>query len=380
MTPPAPRWHRPALAAGLLVVVTGCATLAPGTRVPREGAAAEEIWLVRRPAGVRAAVAGAPALAARPSGTTGTPALLELAATTIDAAVVGPLVMLTRTKRYRPPPEGADGLVVFTPPATPARQDLLLRIAGRTIRVLIRATGEDDLPAAGDRRVTELSPDADGRVVAPIGRLARGTTDLTVETVGVAAWNDGGYELTVPRVPSGDVAMTIDLYGAGPVVVVSSPSHPIDATSLAVDHLRVGVRVPIALRDADFVLRYRVDARDRPGALVACPDGSGTLVGLLLHPHEIDHQPVGLTHVRVDWGGLPVVETRPPVPRAVAAGTPLVLLTRTEGAVPKVAVVAASSGGRPRVFALEPLAAAPTAALRALPILWDRARRGLGSR
>jgi hypothetical protein len=293
--------------------------------------------------------------------------VLHLEDTRVVATVVGPVASVERRKTYAAPDTAADGFVAFTPANAPVRQDYTLRIDGHTVTVLVREPAEARR-IGGERAI---ATDADGRVIVPIGPLAPShAPELGVETAGVLPWNDGAYELTVPRAPEGQVAVTVDLHGGGPIVVVNSPSHAIDAEAAALDHLRVRLREPERLRDEDFVLRYRVDADERPGALLVEPDGDATLVALLLHPLERDHEPIALSGVSIDWGAMQVSELRPPVVGPLAAGTPLVVLARVRGAVTGPVTVTARAGREPRTLVVARDDEAPAASLRALPTLW----------
>src|SRR6185369_15625330 len=169
-----------------------------------------------------------------------------------------------------------------------------------------------------------IGDDPQGRIVVPVGVATAPTIDLDVETIGLVPWRDGAYELTIPRAPDGDVALAADVYGPGPIVVVNSPSHAIDAKAESLEHVRVALRDPGTLRDDDFVLRYRVDPTDHPGSLVVESDGAGDLLAVVVHPFETSHEPVAATDVTIDWNGAPVTEARPATVGAVAAGTPVV--------------------------------------------------------
>jgi hypothetical protein len=180
----------------------------------------------------------------------------------------------------------------------------------------------------------------------------------------------------VPRVPEGDATLTVDLHGGGPVVVVNSPSHSIDARPIALDHLRVTLQDASALRTDDFVLRYRIDPSESPGALLVEPDGGGTLVGLLVHPQEDNHEPVALANVSIDWGAAQVSEVRPPAIGTVAPGRPLVVLARMRGGWSGPVTVTGRASGRPRTLTVGVEASPPVQGLQALPVLWARAARG----
>ena len=319
----------------------------------------------------------APAIFVRHAGSTQAPVALDLVRSDVTVTVVGPLVSVTRSNRYAAPPSGDETFVAFTPPPSPAQQDFAIRAGSRVARVLVREPDEAHDAYESARRDGQtamlLSTDASGRVVVP---LAGDAGDLVVETVGIAGWHDGAYELTVPRVPEGDATLTVDLHGGGPVVVVNSPSHSIDARPIALDHLRVTLQEPSALRTDDFVLRYRVDPSESPGALLVEPDGGGTLVGLLVHPQEDNHEPVALANVTIDWGTAQVSEVRPPAIGTIAPGRPLVVLARVRGGWSGPVTVTGRASGRPRTLTVDVEASPPAQGLQALPVLWARAARG----
>jgi hypothetical protein len=188
-------------------------------------------------------------------------------------------------------------------------------------------------------------------------------------------WRDGAYELVVPRVPDGDVALAAEVFGPGPIVVVSSPSHTIAAKPVSLEHLRIGLRDPQTLHDADFVLRYRVDPDDRPGALVVGRDGTGDVVGIVMHPVEDGHEAVAVSDVSIDWNGAAVTEVRPDPVGKLPAGTPLVVLARARGDVHGPITVRARCGREVRAITIARDDAIPALDLRALPLLWARAGR-----
>src|SRR5262249_48623561 len=152
------------------------------------------------------------------------------------------------------------------PAAMPPRQDYVVHVGGRPITILVRERSEAQDLARTQPDAHLVHTDAAGVVTVPVGAASSRTGDLRVETTGIVPWRGGAYELVVPRAPDGDVTLAAEVFGPGPIVVVSSPSHSIDAKPVSLEHLRVGLRDPQTLHDADFVLRYRVDPADRPGA------------------------------------------------------------------------------------------------------------------
>jgi len=333
-------------------------------------------WIVARDAPAsRGPAATAPALVARDAGAAGAPAVLPLARTRVAATLVGPIATIEREKVYAGSPRPLDVSVSFTPPALPARQDYAVRAGGRALTILVRERLEAQELARTLPDASLVGVDAEGRVVVPVGVLTAPTIDLDVETTGLVPWHDGAYELTIPRAPGGEVALAVDVWGPGPIVVVQSPSHAIDAKPESLEHLRVALRDPGTLRDDDFVLRYRVDPADHPGALVGEPDGSGDLVAIVVHPFETSHEAVAASDVTIDWNGTQVTETRPAAIGSVAAGTPLVVLARAQGHVQGPVVVHARVGRETRSVSLARDDAIPQAGLVALPRLWARAAR-----
>jgi hypothetical protein len=322
----------------------------------------------------RAITPAAPALAVRPAGVASPPEVLPLAQTRIDVTAVGPIATIERTKIYGTTPHaGTEAFVSFTPPATPGSQDWTVRVGGHVLAILVRERDEAQAIARDQPGMSIISTDADGRAVIPVGPLGAPSVELGVETTGLVPWRDGAYELSVPRVPSGDVAFAANVYGPGPIVVVSSPSHTIDAAPESLAHLHVALRDPGTLRDDDFVLRYRVDPTGHPGAIVVAPDGAGDVVGLVVHPFENAHVPVAVSDVSIDWNGTPVTDVRPADIGRVAAGTPLVVLARAHGAIAGPITVRAKVGKEVRTVTLARDEAVPRAGLRALPLLWARA-------
>ncbi len=330
--------------------------------------------VVRKRASGRAAVsAAAPALAVRPAGASSAPEVLPLAQTRIGVTAVGPIATIERTKTYAVPRAGTEAFVSFTPPDTPGKQDWSVRVQNRAVAILIRDRDEADALAREQPGVSIIATDADGRAVIPVGPVDGPSVDLGVETTGLVPWRDGAYELDVPRVPAGDVAFAADVYGPGPIVVVSSPSHTIDAVPESLAHLRVALRDPTTLRDTDFVLRYRIDPIGHPGAVVVVPDGADEIVGLVVHPFEDGHVAVAVSDVTIDWNGAAVTDVRPADVDRLAAGTPLVVLARARGAVAGPVTVRFREGRTVRTIAIPRDEAVPRAGLRALPLLWARA-------
>jgi hypothetical protein len=358
----------------LLVLLASCG---PSHQSPTSTQARHaQTWIVVRDtaAARRASGPTAPALAVRPVGAASAPEVLPLTRTRVAVTAIGPIVAIERTKVYATGHAGTETFVSFTPPETPERQDWSLHVGGRALTVLVRDRREAEAIAREQSGVSLVATDADGRVVIPAGASTADAVELAVDTIGLVPWRDGAYEVTVPRAPEGDVALTADVYGPGPIVVVSSPSHAIDAAPESLAHLRVALRDPQTLRDADFVLRYRVDPTGHPGAFVVDPDAAGGgVVGLVVHPFEDGHEPVAVSDVHIDWNGTTVTDIRPADLGRLAAGTPLVVLARVQGAVTGPITVHARVGRRERDVALARDDAVPRAGLRALPLLWARA-------
>jgi hypothetical protein len=336
-----------------------------------------ETWIVARDSAVARGVTAptAPAVVARATGSRETPEVLPISRTRVTAMMVGPIATIDRTKTYEGPGGAHDLLVSFTPPATPARQDYLVHVGDRTLTVLVRERADADALARTQPGASLVATDRDGLVAIPVGTSTTRAVELDVETTGFVPWRDGAYELTVPRAFAGDVALTADVFGPGPIVVVSSPSHAIDAVPESLGHLRVGLRDPGTLREDDFVLRYRIDPADSPGAFVIAPDGGGDVVGVVVHPFEDTHEPVAVSDVSIDWNGAPVTEIRPATIGPLAAGSPLVVLARARGDVRGPILLRVRIGREVRTVALARADTIPGDGLRALPLLWARAGR-----
>jgi hypothetical protein len=333
-----------------------------------------ETWIVVRDGstGRRPITPAAPALAVRPAGLASAPEVLPLAGTRIVVTAVGPIATIERTKVYTAP-AGTEAFVSFTPPESPGNQDWAVRVGGRALTILVRERDEAQAVAREQSGVSIIATDGEGRAVIPVGPVGTAPVELGVETTGLVPWRDGAYELDVPRVPSGDVELGADVYGPGPIVVVSSPSHAIVAVPESLAHLHVALRDPATLRDGDFVLRYRVDPSGHPGAVVVAPDGAGDIVGLVVHPFEDAHVPIAVSDVSIDWNGTAVTDVRPADIGRVAPGTPLVVLARAHGAVAGPITVHARVGKSEQTVTLPRDEAVPRAGLRALPLLWARA-------
>jgi hypothetical protein len=358
----------------LLGLVAGCGSNLQSRRSASTSGRPDTWIVVRDPSSARRSIApAAPALAVRPAGLASAPEVLPLVETRIAVTAVGPIATIERTKVYTTSQAGTEAFVSFTPPAAPTNQDWTVRVGNRALAILVRERNDAQAIARDETGVSIVSTDADGRAVIPVGALGTPSAELGVETTGLVPWHDGAYELDVPRVPSGEVSFTADVYGPGPIVVVSSPSHAIDAAPESLAHLRVGLREPGTLRDADFVLRYRVDPRGHPGAVVVAPDGAGEIVGLVVHPFEDAHVPVAVSDVTIDWNGAAVTDVRPADLGRVAAGTPLVVLARAHGTVAGPVTVRVRVGKNERTITLVRDEAVPRAGLRALPLLWARA-------
>jgi hypothetical protein len=358
----------------LLALVTGCT--APS--LIRPSAAPEgpgDIWIVARdPAVARAVTAAtAPALVARLDAADAT--VLPADKTRVAVTALGPIASIDRTKSYTVPAGAHDLAVSFTPAATPPRQDYVVHVGGRPITILVRERREAQDLARTQSNAHVVPTDAAGVVTVPVGSPSARSIDLRVETTGLVPWRDGAYELVVPRVPDGDVALTAEVFGPGPIVVVSSPSHAIAAKPVSLEHLRVALRDPQTLHDADFVLRYRVDPDDRPGALVVGQDGSDEVVGIVMHPVEDGHEAIAISDVSIDWNGAAVTEVRPDPVGKLPAGTPLVVLARVRGDVRGPITVHARCGREVRAITIARDDAIPAPDLRALPLLWARAGR-----
>lgn len=332
-----------------------------------------ETWIVVRDRTSKGGPAAAPALAVRPAGAGSAPEVLPLERTRIAVTAVGPIATIERTKTYGVPRGGTEAFVSFTPPDTPGKQEWSVRIGNRVLAILVRDRDEADALVREQPHVSIIATDAEGRAVIPVGAVDGPSVELGVETTGLVPWHDGAYQLDVPRVPAGEVAFAADVYGPGPIVVVSSPSHTIDAVPESLAHLRVGIREPATLRDADFVLRYRVDPAGHPGAVVVEADGADEIVGLVVHPFEDGHVPVAVSDVTIDWNGAAVSDVRPADIDRLAAGTPLVVLARARGAVTGPVTVRFRVGKTTRTVAIPRDEAVPRAGLRALPLLWARA-------
>ena len=357
----------------LLGLVAGCGTSMQSHRGASTSGRAET-WIVVRDASSsrKPTTPTAPALAVRPAGLASAPEVLPLAGTRIVVTAIGPIATIERTKVYAAT-AGVEAFVSFTPPDSPAKQEWSVQVGNRPLTILVRDREEAQALASEQAGVSIISTDAEGRAVIPIGPAGTSSVELGVETTGLVPWRDGAYELEVPRVPSGDVAFGADVYGPGPIVVVSSPSHAIDAAPESLAHLHVKLREPATLRDGDFVLRYRVDPNGHPGAVVVWPDGAGDIIGLVVHPFEDAHVPVAVSDVRIDWNGMAVTDVRPAEIGRVAAGTPLVVLARAHGAVTGPITVHVHAGKSERTVTLVRDEAVPRAGLRALPLLWTRA-------
>jgi hypothetical protein len=355
-----------------LALVAGCEPVSP-RREPGARTERPETWILARDGAHGVTAPAAPALATRPAGSAVVPGVLPAARTRVTATVVGPLATIERTKTYAADAVATDAFVAFTAPGAPSRQDLVVKVGGHRMAILVRDRTEAEALARADGRAKLVAADQGGTAYLSVGHLGADTTaELTVETVGIVPWHDGAYELTVPRAPDGDVALDAEIYGPGPIVVVSSPSHTIDVAPDSLDHLHVTLRDPGTLRDDDFVLRYRSDTTDRPGMLVAQPDGSGELLAVVLHPVEHDHEPVRATEVAIDWNGTPVTEIRPAVDQ-IPAGQPLVVLARASGHATGPITVRARVGRDLRTFVVTRDDRVPSAGLLALPVLWSRA-------
>jgi hypothetical protein len=363
------------LAAGLAAVLTAsCQSIALLHRPLGIATSAQTVIVARGgPPGGATLQANAPALVARPAGTAAAPEVLPVARTRVAATMIGPIATIERAKTYTATNHALEVQVSFTPPAVPARQDYAVRVGERSILILVRERLDAQDLARTRPDATLVTTDEDGRVAIPVGTITAPTIELAVETTSLAPWHGGAYEITVPRAPEGEVALVADVYGPGPIVVMSSPSHAIDTVAESLEHLRVSLRDPGTLRDDDFVLRYRVDPADHPGALVVAPDGAGDIIAIVVHPFEDAHEPIAASDVTIDWNGAEVTDVRPAIIGPVAAGTPLVVLARAHGQVGGPIVLHARVGRQTRSLSLARDDAIPRSGLRALPLLWARA-------
>ena len=329
-----------------------------------------------RPAVARAVTAPtAPALVARLDAASGVSTVLPADKTRVVVTALGPIASIDRTKSYTVPAGTHDLAVSFTPAATPPRQDYVVQVGGRALTILVRERLEAQDLARTQPSAHVVPTDAAGVVTVPIGAVSARSVDLRVETTGLLPWREGAYELVVPRVPDGDVGLTAESSGRGRSSSSASPSHAIDAKPVSLEHLRVGLRDPQTLHDADFVLRYRVDPDDRPGALVVVGDGTSDVVGIVMHPVEDGHEPVAVSDVSIDWNGAAVTEVRPDPVGKLPAGTPLIVLARAQGDVRGPVTVRARCGREVRAITIARDDAIPAPDLRALALLWARAGR-----
>jgi hypothetical protein len=297
-------------------------------------------------------------------------AVPNVASTRVAIAVIGPIATVERTKAYVVP-DGAQELSVAFTPAAALRQDFVMQVGPRALTVVVREPAEAKALARTMPHATLVTTDAAGLVTIPLGTLSTREIALRVQTTALVPWREGAYELTVPRVPEGAVALTADVHGPGPLVVMSSPSHAIDVTPISLEHLRVALRDPATLHDDDLLLRYRVDPADRPGAFLVEPDAGGHVIGLVVHPFETAHEPVAAADVTIDWNGTPVTDVRPATIGTLAPGTPLVVLARTPGDVRDAITVRVRVGRETRTVTLTRCAAARAG----LASLWARAVR-----
>ena len=83
--------------------------------------------------------------------------------------LVGPIAVIERTKTYDAPGGAHELLVSFTPPATPARQDFLMRVGDRTLTVLVREPAE----------AKELARKQSGATLVATEPIVAGRTSVT---------------------------------------------------------------------------------------------------------------------------------------------------------------------------------------------------------
>src|SRR5205085_504260 len=114
-------------------------------------------------------------------------------------------------------------------------------------------------------RVASLLREQNGVVVGMANLAARTPIDVELSYAEWIPWRDGAWELVVPSIPAGNIGVTIDLDGVGPIATVESPTNTIDRTDAGDGRVRVSLRDPASLRHADFVLRYAAASEPVPG-------------------------------------------------------------------------------------------------------------------
>jgi hypothetical protein len=334
----------------VLLVLGGCAARESASPPsPRPGG--EELWIVARSndASARTQTSEAPRMFA---GTTADAPALALERTAVEGTVVGTVAALRLHQTYAGPDTATDGALVLPLPSGAMLYDLVLRIGSRHIRAIVGPREEAEaLYAAALRsgRTASLLGERNGVVLGMAHLAAHTPIELELAYAQLLPWRDGAWELVVPRLAGGAVGVTVDLDAVGPISTVESPTHAIERTDVGDGRVRVTVREPATLHDADLVLRYAVAADDRPGGAVAVTSGTrGSAALIVLHPVVRAGRARAFGVDTIDWGTLDVEGSprRLHVNAAASAGWPFVLSARVVGGTPGVVRVTTSEGGR----------------------------------
>ena len=359
--------------APLLLLLGACAkreAALPRSVAPTD----EEIWIIAR-AGETSGRTSTPHAPRMLAGTTPDATPLALERTDVQATVVGPFAALRVRQIYAGPERATEGAFVLPLPPAAVFHDLVVTLGRRHIRAIVRAREEAEaIYAAALRsgRVASLLREEDGVVLGMAHLPPRTPIHVEFSYAETMPWRDGAWELVVPRLPGGTVGARIDLDGLGAITTVESPTHAIRQTTDSGEQTSVVLREPATLRDADFVLRYAVDAHASPGAVVVSSGSRGTVAALILHPIAAGGRPTALHLAAIDWGTL-VVEGLPAsnaaVNVSVPEGRPLVLRARVLGGTPGTVRVTTLVAGRRRTRTFTAVAA-PAEAVDLLPVLW----------
>lgn len=233
-----------------------------------------------------------------------------------------------REEYHNPYAEKIEAVYVFPLPHDAAVRDFLLRVGERTIRGIVREREEAERLYLEARRqgyvaslLTEERPNVFTQSVANIepGKsidvelayvhtlpFSEGTYEFVFPMTVGPRYNPSGYQdgvgavghgargasgqrteveyLRPPTVGSHDVSLEVEIDAGAPIRSVESPSHEILVERPAEGRTLVRLSPLDSIPNRDFVLRYRVDAREIAAALAVHAAESGGYFALAIHP------------------------------------------------------------------------------------------------
>lgn len=251
--------------------------------------------------------------------------------TEVKAGLSGFLGRVTVTQHFVNPTDGAiEAVYVFPLPNDAAVDDMVMTVAGRTIRGLIKPRDEAEKIYAAARARGEaaslLDQERPNIFTQSVANIPPGASiDIQISYFEVLKYDRGAYEFRFPMVvgpryipgaqlvtdeagnPVGtnkvpdagkitppvtlraahDVTIEVALDAGVPVTEVSSPSHDIDFTRTSASGGTVTLKNDSAIPNKDFILRYRTAGAQIQEATMFHADGhGGGTFAMILQPPE----------------------------------------------------------------------------------------------